>query len=86
MDENRVMDKLDRIAEDLSATRADVKNLYSYVQAVSGNQKHTADKLDLHERDVDAHGLKSVQKRDHRLIEWGTFLIAVIALFLSYHH
>lgn len=81
--EDRILNKLDRIAEDGAATRADVKNLYSYVQAVSSNQKKTEEKLDEHREDIDAHGGKAVGKRDHSLLQLVTLGLALIGTALG---
>jgi hypothetical protein len=83
MDENRIMDKLDRIAEDGAATRADVRNLANHLAAVSANHKNLERAFLDHKDDGSAHGLHAIQKRDRSLIEWGTLIIAVGSVIVS---
>lgn len=77
MDEKRILDKLDRIAEDAAATRTDIKNLYEYIKAVSINQKETAKSFQDHKEDPKAHGLGGI-------IQWGTFALAGAALLKGF--
>lgn len=84
MDENRINDKLDRIAEDCAATRARVDNLYQYVGAVSDNQKKTEEKLDVHMLDSNyAHGLDGGRRWTDVLFKAGTFALAAIGFLLG---
>lgn len=52
--------KLDQLLQDSAATRADVRNLKEYVQAVSSNVKDVRQDLSDHKESVEAHGRKAV--------------------------
>lgn len=75
IDETRFFDKLDRIAEDSAATRADVANLRAHINAVSANQKTTASHLQEHKDDPKAHGFGAV-------IQWVGLAMGSIATIL----
>lgn len=82
-DQRRLWDKLDRIAEDGAATRADVKNLNAYIGAVRDNQKSSDAKLSAHLLDPEAHGAKAASNRVSGIIQVATFIIAAVAFILG---
>lgn len=76
--------KLDRIAEDVAATRADTRNLKEYVQAVSGNVKEVRDDLSEHKEDVEAHGLKAARGSLGAIVSWLSLVVAAGALVVEF--
>ena len=47
-----------QVHQSVGRIESDNKNMLSYLNAVNNNQKETAEKLDKHIEDVDAHGEK----------------------------
>ena len=83
MNEDRILDKLDRIAEDLSASRSDIKNLHQYVEAVNANGKVLAKEFRDHELKEDAHGLGGGRRTTDTLLKVFTVFIAALGALLG---
>ena len=63
-------DKLDRIAEDCAATRANILNLKEYIMAVSANVSDVRKDLSSHKESVDAHGVKASNRASAEIVAW----------------
>lgn len=83
VDKRWLYDKLDAILVGTTEARTEIKNLHSYIQAVSANQKTTASDLAAHKENVEAHGAKAVEKSNHHFIAYGSLIISAAALLWS---
>lgn len=68
-------EKLDRIAEDVSATRANILNLKEYIIAVSTNVSDVRKDLSSHKENTDAHGRRASEQTQSIIVAW----LAVVA-------
>jgi len=82
-------DKLDRIAEDCAATRANVLNLKEYIMAVAENVTDVRRDLAQHKESQDAHGRKSSEMTQSIIVAWLAVVVAGmvgVADYLRGHH
>ena len=81
--------KLDRIAEDVAATRANILNLKEYVIAVSTNVTDVRRDLSAHKENTDAHGRHASEHAQSIIIAWLAVVVAGmvgVADFLRSRH
>lgn len=57
-----------------------------HLESVSKYGKETADKLDKHEKDLDAHGQDAVAKHQNKVIALVSFAISLLAAYLGFRH
>lgn len=77
--------KLDKIAEDVAATRADTRNLKEYIQAVSTNVKEVRVDLQEHKENTEAHGMNVAVRSTGNIVSWlglGVAAVVGVAEFL----
>ena len=63
-------EKLDRIAEDCAATRANILNLKEYVQSVSVSLQGVRQDLASHKENTDAHGRRASEQTQSIIVAW----------------
>lgn len=79
--------KIDRIAEDVAAMRADTHNLKEYIQAVSSGTARVRDDLAAHKENVEAHGRKGENTAISSVIAWlGLAMAAVLGILEVRRH
>ena len=82
-------DKLDRIAEDCAATRANILNLKEYIIAVSNNVTDVRKDLTSHKENTDAHGRRASEQTQSIIVAWLAVVVAGmvgVADYLRGHH
>jgi hypothetical protein len=82
-------EKIDRIAEDCAATRANILNLKDYVVAVSLNVAEVRRELAQHKESQDAHGRRASEQAQSILVAWLAVVVAGmvgVADYLRGHH
>jgi len=81
--------KLDRIAEDCAATRANILNLKEYIQAVGVNVADVRKDLAAHKENTDAHGRRASEQAQSIIVAWLAVVVAGmvgVADYLRGHH
>ena len=82
-------EKLDRIAEDCAATRANILNLKEYVQSVSVSLQGVRQDLASHKENTDAHGRRASEQTQSIIVAWLAVVVAGmvgVADYLRGHH
>ena len=82
-------EKLDRIAEDCAATRANILNLKEYVQSVSVSLQGVRQDLASHKENTDAHGRRASEQTQSIIVAWLAVVVAGIVGIADYirgHH
>ena len=81
--------RLDRIAEDCAATRANILNLKEYVQSVSTSLQGVRQDLQIHKENTDAHGRRASEQTQSIIVAWLAVVVAGmvgVADYLRGHH
>ncbi len=77
-------EKLDRIAEDVAATRANILNLKEYIIAVSTNVSDVRKDLSSHKENTEAHGLKASEKTQAVIVAWLAVAASLLVGLVDY--
>ena len=77
-------DKLDRIAEDCAATRANILNLKEYVQSVSVSLQGVRQDLASHKENTDAHGRRASEQTQSIIVAWLAVVVAGMVGVVDY--
>ncbi len=77
-------EKLDRIAEDVAATRANILNLKEYIITVSGNVTDIRKDLGAHKENTEAHGRKASDQMQGTIVAWLAVAASLIVGLVDY--